>query len=137
MTSQARRIQASVDRFTERIVGTIELRAYQGITSGMPVDTGFARGSVTPGLASRTVSALNAPRSKDVARAEGSLMLQVNESLAKAIALSYRLSQGPVSITVAASYGRQLNNGSSAQAPRNFIQRAIVRAITSLRRGLV
>ncbi len=46
---------------------------------------------------------------------------------------SYKLTDGPVKITNAAPHINPLNDGSSTQAPKGFIQTAILKAVNALR----
>lgn len=129
MGKQADRINNLILKTVRDVVRTAQLRSLQAITSGTPVDTGFARGGWTPTLGRPATDPLIPPTDETAARAAGSTNLAANQARSLRIASSYQLQNGPVFLTNAVPYIERLNEGSSAQAPAKFVEKAIEEAL--------
>lgn len=90
---------------------------------GTPVDTGWARANWWPNISQ--------PYRADVG-STGSVAgaLATSESGKTKVAVSYKLSMGPVFASNNVPYILRLNDGYSKQAPTGFVQRAIAKAVT-------
>ena len=133
-SQQLRRIELKLYAKGEDVVRKIQLRAMQALRSGTPVDTGFARSGWTPSVGSPMAQALNRPATETAAKAAARKRASKHLAEAQKIAQTYKLRQGPAFISNATPYIGFLNGGSSAQAPKNFVERAIMLAIRSVAR---
>lgn len=136
MTNQSRRITIRLEGEAGKAVGQLQLRAWQALTSATPVDTGYARAGWTPSVGNARAE-LTAPRPADERTARGVARKAnpANRRTAQTIADTYRLDQGSVFITNGVPYIGFLNGGSSAQAPKQFVERAINKAVRAATRG--
>lgn len=91
---------------------------------GTPVDTGWARTNWVPSIGA-PIDTTAGTRTQAEA---GQLSGDSAAGIAK-VALSYTLGQGPIYITNNVPYILPLDAGSSKQAPKGFIRRALVKAI--------
>ena len=121
---QVRRVARSIDRFIERVVVKIGLDVTANLIETTPVDTGWARANWVPS-AGRPES--NDPGIRDRSRVPGA---QAKQAVGQAELLRYKLGRGKAFVTNNVPYIRQLNEGSSQQAPRGFVQRAVRKAVT-------
>lgn len=135
MSAEGDKIERTLEGAAERVMRKLQLRAWQALTSATPVDTGHARSSWTPTLGSPAANVLRIPADRKLAKREARQRRKANLSKAQKIATSYKLSQGPVFLTNAAPHIIYLNAGSSSQAPTNFVERAINKALRNLGRG--
>lgn len=143
MAEEGRRIERILNGIAGELVGVLQFRVWQAITTAMPVDIGFARSSVTPTIGSPLTTFLDRPRNvgtkenpgpgRSAATSEAAARLALNRNRAQAIEARYRIGNGPAFITVGADYGVYLNAGSSPQAKPMFIERAAEEAVLSLR----
>lgn len=131
MTDQSKRISDEINITVRDVVRVIQLRSLQAVSSGTPVDTGFARGAWQPTITAPARKRKPAPASRADAKSAGNANLQANNAFALQLAATYQLAQGPVFLTNAVPYIEQLNEGSSSQAPSKFVERAILKAITA------
>ncbi len=125
MTSQAKKIERMLLASVGKDVRKFQAVLFQVLTSATPVDTGFARASLTPSVGSPILDELKRPNDDESARNEAGSRLAENKSRSAAIATTYKLEQGRVFFTYRAGYVTYLNEGSSSQAPKKFIERAI------------
>lgn len=124
-------------RILEREVRKLTLRAWQALTSATPVDTGFARAGWSPSVGSPDPGPEKPDGSQRGPRqAQAAALFSQNGSKASSIASSYSLGQGTVFIVNNVRYVRFLNEGSSAQAPAMFVERALATAVAATRRAL-
>lgn len=130
--TNARKVGDQLEKVTERVIANLTAAAWQSLVVSTPVDTGFARSRWTPTIGSPITQVAVRPADDAAARSDASSELSKNQQRAAAIQQGYRLSKGPVFISNPTPYLVFLNQGSSAQAPANFIERAIVQAIQSL-----
>lgn len=122
----AKKVEKELTKVIEKISRVITLNILTNLTFSTPVDTGFARANWTPnvggpGRSSRTSN----PTASDVSAAEA------RKSAGKGKVERYVLRQGNLFITNNAPYIVELNSGSSAQAPRGFVEDAIRKALSS------
>lgn len=118
-------VVTALETFIESIIKKITLDIVANLTAapgegGTPVDTGWARANWVPQIG-RPLDWTAGTRDN----------VTTAPQLAGAIdvATSYKLDKGPVHITNNVPYILKLNDGSSMQAPRGFIQGAIAKAI--------
>ena len=127
-----RQVQAIIEGGTAEVVRKIQLRALQTLASATPVDTGHARSGWTPNVGSPVVDRLDRPTDDAAARGGASSRASANRAKAEGIARSYLLRQGKVFISNNVPYVVFLDQGTSAQAPANFVERALTAAILSV-----
>lgn len=140
MTAQPRRIEVELLQAGSVVIRRLQLRAMQALTSATPVETGFARAGWTPTVGSPARSLrsggrfaqLDRPKDLEVAKTVAAQRRAANAAASQSIANTYRIEQGRMFISNPVRYIVFLNNGSSAQAPARFVERAVVRAIRSL-----
>lgn len=129
----AKRIERILLKVAGELVGVLQLRAYQAVSSATPVDTGNARSNWFPSVGSPITSAFEIESDKATARVRAAKQSAENLARARSIESSYDIAQGRVFLTNATSYIVYLNAGSSAQAPTMFVERAVLAAVLSLR----
>ena len=110
----------------------LELTVMQTLPAATPVDTGFARGKWTPTVGAAATNITERPGDEGAARSQGAAALEANKAKAKSIASTYLVKQGSVFITNTTPYVVFLDQGSSSQAPANFVSRAVQDAIASV-----
>ncbi len=119
-------VVSALDKFIDDIIKKIVLDIVANVRSapdtgyGTPVDTGWARANWVPRIGSPALQ---------VTGTREAVSGSAQETGIANIAISYRASQGPVFITNNVPYIVLLNEGSSGQAPRGFVQNAIAKAI--------
>lgn len=123
--SSADLIVSALEDFVALVVRKLVLDIVANLTAspsegGTPVDTGWARSNWIPRIG-KTFEGTSGTREAVSAGAQESGKAQV---------LTYKLDQGPVHITNNVPYIVFLNDGSSKQAPRGFVQAAIERAVS-------
>ncbi len=134
MTRQTRRIEDIVLIAVRDIVREVQLKSWQSLTSATPVDTGHARSGWVPTVTSPASEALTPEGGRDAIRAQARARNSRNSAAARTIAGTYRLEQGQIFIVNPVDYLKYLDMGSSSQAPSMFVERAIVKALNSVRR---
>jgi len=122
-------LRAIIEGGTAEVIRRIQLRSLQTLASATPVDTGHARSGWTPNVGSPVVDRLDRPKDDTTAKGAASSRLAANRAKAEAIAKTYLLRQGRVFISNNVPYVVFLDQGSSAQAPANFVERALATAI--------
>lgn len=125
---QIRIIVEELEGYTEKVVTGVALEIHAVLTEDTPLDTGWARANWVP--------AVGAP-------GDSSSEPKGNEAAAKAKATAglvavagYKLRKGVVHVTNNVPYIEVLNSGSSAQAPADFVPRAIEKGIAAALRRL-
>lgn len=131
MTGQPKRIEREIRALGAKSVRVIQLVVFQALTSGTPVDTGFARASLTPAVGAPVPGELERPSDDEAARKAATSRFSENKARAAAIASTYGLEDGRVFLTYRAGYVVWLNLGSSSQAPKNFVERGIAATLRS------
>lgn len=131
MVRQIRVVVSSLEAFLDRIMKKLTLDIVANLVSapdtgyGTPVDTGWARANWVPQIGS--------PRTTTVGTREqaeaGSVSLAGQQGGLATVATTYKF--GPrIFISNNVPYIVHLNEGSSRQAPRGFVQNAIAKAVT-------
>lgn len=125
--TQIRAIVKGLTDLTEQVVTKITLDVSANLIETTPVDTGWARANWAPAIGTPNIEDLRGivPDARDAASAGA----QQQQALAT-VATGYKLSMGKVFVTNNVPYISRLNDGSSAQAPAGFVQRAIHKAVT-------
>lgn len=135
MKEDVKRIRVELDTAASGVIGKLQARALQAITSANPVDTGFSRAGWTPAVGF-PVALLEGPRPSDekAAKAAARKARAQNTKAGQQILKTYRIQEGSVFLSNAVDYVPALNGGSSAQAAAMFVQRGIAQAIRSVQR---
>lgn len=120
----------SLEGFVERLIKKLVLDIVANLQrapseGGTPVDTGWARANWVPNIGS---PAKGTAGSRE--QAEAGILTGASAAGVATVVTSYRLSRGPVHITNNVPYILTLNEGSSKQAPRGFVQQAVRKAVT-------
>lgn len=141
--SQTDKIVKALERTAERVVAKISLDITANLTAaaaegGTPVDTGWASANWVPVIGAASKVTAGGPsrdskgrfKGKGSRRDSGEIAAARGAQLAgEAKLITYKLSQGTVFISNNVPYIGILNNGSSQQAPKAFIERAIEKAL--------
>jgi hypothetical protein len=118
--TQIKVIVNSLTRFTENLVKALTLNVTANLREDNPVDTGWSRANWLNAIGRRVTKPIGSKESVDV---------QAQEATIAKVAASYTLNQGVIFISNNVSYIIALNDGTSKQAPRGFVQIAIFRAV--------
>lgn len=130
---QIKAIVRGLERLAERVIIKITLDVTANLIETTPVDTGWARANWVPAIGSK----FEADLSKVKATVAGATAAAATQQGAiAAVAVGYKLAMGRVFISNNVPYINRLNDGWSNQAPKAFVQRAIVKAITRDIKGL-
>lgn len=130
MASRAVRVVvASLNGFVEQIIKKIVLDIVANLqqspgSGGTPVDTGWASANWVPNIG----GPFEGTAGTQAAAKSGQLSGESASGVAR-VATTYRLIMGPVHITNNVPYILRLDQGSSSQAPKNFVRRAIVKSL--------
>lgn len=134
----SKRMMVRAERFEEnvdRLVRKVAIVADQAVVSETPVDTGRARSNwiVSLGAAESNVIEAYAPGAQGSTAAENT-QAAINQG--QSVIANY---QGGLEIHITNNlpYIGELNNGSSAQAPADFVRLAIVAAVRAINRTRV
>ena len=125
MTGQPREFERLILAAGAAAVRRVQLRAFQALTSGTPVDTGFARSGWVPSFGSPVLDRVPAPGERGTAVQAAISRFAENRARALSIAGTYNIALGPVFISNAVPYIVRLNEGHSSQAPAMFVERAV------------
>lgn len=121
-------IDAVIKKLTLDIVANLLKPGSEG---GTPVDTGWARANWVPSLTA-AISPVTQPGTDDreaKLAAVGGQSAKQQQGIAN-IATGYKVAFGSITISNGVPYIQRLNEGSSKQAPKAFVQAAIRRAVT-------
>ena len=123
---------AKVSKNTDGLVRKVILAVDQAVVLATPVDTGRARANWRPSIGAMDTSTLPEPNNP------GSGLRQALAD-GEAVAAKYKGgNHSPtVHITNSLPYIQYLNDGSSKQAPRNFVNTAILLAISAVRQARI
>lgn len=123
---------AKVSKNTDGLVKKVILAVDQAVVLATPVDTGRARANWRPSIGSMDSTTLPEPSSPGAG---------LRQALADAEAVSQKYQGGnkspTVHITNSLPYIQYLNDGSSKQAPKNFVNTAILLAISAIRQARI
>lgn len=111
-----------IKKITLDIVANLVRAAAEG---GTPVDTGWARANWVPSIGKPASGTAGTRASAEA----GNINLGSQQGGVAAVATSYKTSKGAVHITNNVPYINNLNDGSSKQAPKGFVQAAIFKAV--------
>ncbi len=123
-----------VDAATSHIIRLLELSLMQTLPSATPVDLGTARSGWTPNIGSPVTERIQAKANDDETRAAAAQRLKANASRGAKVAAKYRVRQGEIFISNPVPWIIPLNEGSSAQAPAMFVQKAIAASTAAILR---
>jgi len=127
-----RRMNELGDAAIAHVIGRLQLRAYQVLTSGTPVDKGTARSGWTPSTGGPTTTPITAPKDEGVARATAAQRFAENQAKAEALARSYRVNLGPAFLSNPVPWIIPLNMGTSSQAPSMFVEQGLGLAVQTV-----
>jgi hypothetical protein len=114
-------VELLIKKITLDIVANLKRAPSEG---GTPVDTGWARANWIPNIGTPKQGV--AGQRPDSPNSASTTEQSTGEAV---VATSYKLEQGSVHITNNVPYIVFLNEGSSRQAPRGFVQAAIAKAV--------
>lgn len=119
-------LQGAVADTVRRLVfEVVAILAGKPSDGGTPVDTGWARSNWIASTGAPALAAVGTRATVDLGSQQAAL----------AKIFGYKLSDGPAFVTNNVPYILHLNEGSSKQAPRAFVQRAILRAVKTVSGG--
>ena len=135
MKTFSRRIRtraAKVSKNTDGLVRKVILAVDQAVVLATPVDTGRARANWRPSIGTMDTDTLPAPSNPGTG---------LRQALADGEAVAARYQGGnkspTVHITNSLPYIKYLNDGSSKQAPRNFVNTAILLAVSAVKQARI
>ena len=120
MAEQTDYIIKELEKFTEATMKKLVVEVTANLIEETPVDTGWARANWVPQI--------GAPRLDPVSNPNDITSGPQERGLADVI-VGYKLARGSIYITNNVPYIGRLNNGTSIQAPRAFVQSSITKAI--------
>ena len=135
--ARRRVVIAELDAFIDRVLIQVALGVVDSLASapsegGTPVDTGWASANWIPYIGKpRRGTAGNRPDPKTGGGASRSVQLTQASKI-----LLYRHSQGDIVVANNVPYIVELNDGSSTQAPRGFVQAGITKTVTKVAKGI-
>lgn len=121
-----------ISKNTDGLVKKVILAVDQAVVLATPVDTGRARANWRPSIGAPITDTLPAPPNKQAGLRSA---LDAGEQVAR----QYKggVNSPTVHITNSLPYIKYLNDGSSKQAPRNFVNTAILLAVSAIRRARI
>jgi len=127
-----RRMNELGDAGIAHVVGRLQLRCFQVLTSGTPVDKGTARSGWTPSTGGPTTTPITAPSDEGQAKAEAAQRFAENQAKAEELARTYRVNLGPAFLSNPVPWIVPLNMGTSSQAPSMFVEQGLATAVQSV-----
>lgn len=131
--TQVTRIGDELERFAERLMVKLTLEVAANLKEETPIDTGWARANWLADISERGCT--SPEMNSDPTPQEASAKSQEQSSREAVVAATYDLDRGPISVSNCVPYITVLNNGSSNQAPRGFVQKSIAKAVRTTTRG--
>lgn len=133
MVDQTRILVRDLNRFTEQVISRIGIETHANLVQapsegGTPVDTGWARANWVPSLGKSFEGTAGTVEQAEQGRIDSG---KAQRGLV-ALATRYRLRQGPVFISNNVPYIGRLNDGSSTQAPKGFVQSGIQKTLSAV-----
>jgi hypothetical protein len=128
MVDEVNKVMRKLTALTTQVVKKLTLDTTANLIATTPVDTGWARANWLASVF-KPEAGPEQNLSKEATEAAEPGLKSQQEQLLATIAISYKLSQGPVFITNNVPYIKSLNNGSSLKAPVGFVQAAITKAL--------
>lgn len=123
--NQRIKVVGELAEFTGTIIKKLTVEATANLIEATPKDTGWARANWIPNIGAIIVST-NGSREQAV---EGNINSSAQTVGIANVVINYRISDGAVYITNNVPYIIPLNEGSSSQAPKAFVQSEIAKAI--------
>lgn len=124
--TQVKVVVKSLDKFVGRIVQRLVLNVTAALREnpplGTPVDTGWAAANWVPSIGSPFKGTAGQ-------RVRGNIDTTPQALGLAKVATTYTVKRGPVYVTNNVPYIVKLNEGSSRQSPRAFVQAAIFRGV--------
>lgn len=120
MPDQVQQIISELERLAERTIQAITLDLTSNLIETTPVDTGWARANWIPSVTAPVQDTDGSPGNVQTGQ----------QRAGQAQVLGYRLANGRTFVTNNVPYILRLNDGSSTQAPRGFVEAAIRKALT-------
>lgn len=133
--SEPVRIAALLQAATEEVIRRISINVTAELIERTPVDTGWARANWIPAIG--TAPDDEVAELDRAGRVAGVTSARGWQSIGTASLTGYRLDRGNVFISNGVPYIGLLNDGTSDQAPKGFVQDAIVAGIRSIGRGVI
>lgn len=131
--TKARELDRFLNLGLSEAVRRLQLKAWQALTSANPVDIGTSRSGWVPSAGSPILDPVGAEGSDRASKkAAAASRFAENRAKAEALAQSYLVSQGKAFLANAVPWTVFLNEGSSAQAPAKYVEKALQEAITSV-----
>ena len=135
VSPQIRIVVRALEGLAEKLIRKIVLDVVANLlrspgAGGTPVDTGWARANWIPAIGSPSSRAAPPPGDNTQTRGAASILGGQQQAAVAAIAIGYKLRMGKVTIANNVPYILSLNAGTSKQAPKNFVQRAVIKAVT-------
>lgn len=128
---RARNVADNADRLVRRVA----LVADQAVVTATPVDTGRARSNWIVQIGGPATDAIE-PYSPGDRGSTGAANVQAALDQGEAAIRDYRAGQ-EIHITNNLPYIGDLNKGSSAQAPENFVELSVLEAVQAVRFGRI
>lgn len=123
--AQVDAIMKALNDWISGLVTRVNLDIVAILKKTTPIDTGWARSNWIPSIGSDVTSTVGTR-----ADAENGKLDLGPQAAGEALLTRYRIAQGNVYVSNNVHYIEKLNDGSSQQAPRAFVQRAISDAIS-------
>lgn len=132
MASQSIRVVVkSLEGFIDKVMKKLTLDIVANLVSapdtgyGTPVDTGWARANWVPNIGTPKTTTEG---TREAAEA-GNVSSAGQQAGIASVVTGYRRDRGPIYISNNVPYILRLNEGSSRQAPKGFVQNAIAKAV--------
>jgi hypothetical protein len=126
---QIKAIRGDFEKFATRVVQKVVLSVNGELIKTTPVDTGWARSNWIPNIGHPYAK----PAGSRIEAEMGTLDLSPQQKGTANIATKYHLNDGTIYITNNVYYIKNLNDGSSKQAPKAFVQMAIENGIRKVK----
>lgn len=121
----------SLTQYTERLLKKVTLDVTANLIEDTPVDTGWARSNWVPKIGSAAEGDEGFDHSYN--NRKGKIQAIAGQSALQGSGIAsvstYKLGEGSIFITNNVPYIVDLNEGTSKQAPRAFVEAAIARAV--------
>lgn len=125
-------ISEGIDVAIENVVKAVTLGITDELIETTPVDVGWARANWVPSIGA---PAPGSPIARSTQEREAAAPgAQASQAAGIASVAGYKLNRGAVFISNNVPYLKELNEGSSQQAPANFIEASIDRGVAGIGR---
>lgn len=123
---EVKRVIVALNGFTKELVQRLTLRIDANLKEDTPVDTGHAQSNWVPQIGSPFRGIVGSKESPDNSASQQGLATVLS---------SYNLAAGPVYISNNVPYVKYLDQGTSQQAPQDFIRIAVDRGIRQVNKN--